>query len=88
MEVVFLKKFSKDLNKIHQSSEKKAILAVIKQVKSANNIKEIDNLRKLSGFKDAYRIRAGNIRIGVFITKDNVEFARVLHRKDIYKLFP
>ena len=48
----------------------------------------IVNLKKLKGFKTAYRIRIGDYRIGVFIDGDIVEFARVVHRKDIYRLFP
>jgi len=46
------------------------------------------NLKKLKGFKTAYRIRVGDYRIGLFISNDTVEFARVVHQKDIYKVFP
>jgi mRNA interferase RelE/StbE len=45
-------------------------------------------IKKLSGFPDAYRIRSGNYRIGMFLEGDKVIFARVAHRKDIYKIFP
>ncbi len=49
---------------------------------------DIKGLKKLKGFKDAYRVRLGDYRLGVFINKDLVQFARFVHRKDIYKLFP
>jgi mRNA-degrading endonuclease RelE of RelBE toxin-antitoxin system len=42
----------------------------------------------LVGFTTAYRIRIGDYRIGIFFKEDTVIFARILHRKDIYKLFP
>ncbi|MEQ6118067.1 hypothetical protein [Reichenbachiella sp. MALMAid0571] len=46
------------------------------------------NIKKLVGFSDAYRIRSGNIRIGVFVDGDTIEFARIAHRKNIYNIFP
>ncbi len=42
----------------------------------------------MSGHKDAFRIRAGSYRIGVFIIKDCVEFTRILSRDKIYRYFP
>jgi mRNA interferase RelE/StbE len=45
-------------------------------------------VKKLVGFKEAFRIRLGNYRVGVFLEGENVIFARVAHRKDIYSIFP
>jgi mRNA interferase RelE/StbE len=42
----------------------------------------------LVGFSNAYRIRLGDFRVGLFLDNDVVTLARILHRKDIYKLFP
>lgn len=49
---------------------------------------DIQNISKLKGYKNAYRIRIGSYQIGVFIEHDTVEFARVVHRKNIYNVFP
>lgn len=57
-------------------------------VEASNQISEIKNLKKLEGFKNAYRIKTGDYRIGVFIEEDTIEFVRFVHRKDIYKKFP
>ena len=57
-------------------------------VKEVNKIEDVPGVKKLSGFNDAFRIRSGNYRIGVFVDGKVVQFARVAHRKDIYKLFP
>ncbi|MFP4128637.1 MAG: type II toxin-antitoxin system RelE family toxin [Desulfonatronovibrio sp.] len=45
-------------------------------------------MKKLSGFKNFYRIRYSDYRIGIALQEDKVVFIRVLHRKDIYKFFP
>ncbi|WP_339787878.1 MAG: type II toxin-antitoxin system RelE family toxin [Imperialibacter sp.] len=88
MQVVYLKRFSKDLNKITQPKDRKAIAEVIEQVKQAEKIEELPGVKKLAGFDNAFRLRSGNYRIGVFMEGNIVQFARVAHRKDIYKMFP
>lgn len=88
MQVAFLKKFSKDLDKITQPKDRKALLEVIKSVKEVNKLEDVPGVKKLTGFNDAFRIRSGNYRIGVFVNGKVVQFARVAHRKDIYKIFP
>jgi len=88
MKVEYLRHFSKDLDKINLPTVKKSINGVIEEVKAANSVKQISNIKKLVGFKSAYRIRVGQYRLGVFIEKNLTQFARVAHRKDIYKLFP
>ena len=88
MKIQFLSKFLKDLDKIKSKKTKSAIKEVIIEVKSAKTIKEIKNLKKLTGHKFAYRIRSGQYRIGIFIENEIVQFARISHRKDIYRLFP
>ena len=83
-----MKKFSKDLDKIANPKQLKIILDLIRLVENAENIQQIPSIKKLTGFTDAYRIRVGDFRIGVFLGDDTIEFARIAHRKDIYKLFP
>lgn len=88
MNTSFLGQFERDIEKIRMQSVKDDIANAIEQVEQADGMPAIVNLKKLKGFKTAYRIRIGDYRIGVFIDGDTVEFARVVHRKDIYKLFP
>lgn len=47
-------------------------------------------VQKLVGYREYYKIRFGNYRVGLKIDVDQqeVEFRRVLHRKDIYREFP
>lgn len=88
MTIEFIGRFSKDLDKINQASVKKDISDIINEVKIAANLSEIKNIKKLKGHSTAYRIRTGDYRIGLFVENGVVEFARAIHRKDIYKVFP
>jgi mRNA interferase RelE/StbE len=88
MKVEYLSKFSKDIDKIALQATKTAILNVINEVRQANRIGDIKNVKKLVGYKTAYRIRVGEYRIGFFYENDTVIFARIASRKDIYNLFP
>ena len=58
------------------------------QVENVKTTIDINQLKKLKGYKSAFRIKVGDYRIGLFIENDVIEFARILHRKDIYNLFP
>ncbi len=88
MKIVFLKKFSKDLDKIKKPKDRVSILEIIELVKQVETFSEVTGTSKLKGYDDGFRIRSGDYRIGVFVSEDLVEFARVAHRKDIYNIFP
>ncbi len=88
MRVDFLKSFSKDLDSINQKSTRDAIVKSITLIEKAESIWEIPHIKKLSGHRNAYRIRLGDYRIGIFVEENIVQFAHVLHRKEIYKMFP
>jgi mRNA interferase RelE/StbE len=88
MRVSFLRRFSKDLDNIVSIKDRLSILAAIEKAKKVQRIEEIPGIKKLIGFKNEYRIRSGDFRIGLFLEGDRIEFARVVHRKNIYKVFP
>ena len=88
MEAEFLDKFSKDLDKISSKSVKNSLSRLIQDVESAKALSAIPNTKKLKGHKSAYRIRIGDYRVGVFYEDQKVTFARIVHRKDIYSVFP
>jgi mRNA interferase RelE/StbE len=88
MKVEYLGRFNKDLDKVGQPKDKAAIQRSIEEVKQAVSLSDVSGVKKLTGFRNAYRIRCGQLRIGVFLEADTVVFARVAHRKDIYGLFP
>jgi len=88
MKVEFLSKFSKDIDLINQKSDRAKLVKLIQLVEDASSLSEIPKLKKLSGHKSAYRIRIGDYRVGFFYEADKVIFARVVHRQEIYKVFP
>jgi mRNA interferase RelE/StbE len=88
MQVEFLGKFSKDLNRINIKSVRLNLIRLIQLMESSDNLANIPNLKKLSGHKSAYRVRIGDFRVGFFYENNKVIFARVVDRKDIYKVFP
>ena len=88
MQIVFLSKFFKDLSKINQPKVLADIEKAIIQIENVKTTIDINQLKKLKGYKSAFRIKVGDYRIGLFIENDVIEFARILHRKDIYNLFP
>jgi mRNA interferase RelE/StbE len=88
MKVEFLAKFVKDLDKLNVPHVKSSVVKTIELLESADNLSDIQHLKKLKGHKSAFRIKIGEYRIGIFVEGKTVEIARVVHRKDIYKVFP
>ena len=88
MNFEFEKAFVKDFRKLKNKELASSILEAIKQVSEAASSNEIINLKKLSGYKSAFRIRIGDYRIGVIIEKNTVTFVAFAHRKEIYNRFP
>ena len=88
MEILFTNQFEKDIRKIKDKALAVNIEKVILSSKSAKKISEIANIKKLKGSQNAYRIRIGSYRIGIYVTDNTLEFVCFMSRKDIYKYFP
>jgi mRNA interferase RelE/StbE len=86
--VEFRKSFEKDLGKIRDRDLLLKIKTIIEEVESINNLSAINNLKKLKGEGNYYRIRVGDYRVGFTETEGIVTFIRVLHRKEMYRYFP
>jgi mRNA interferase RelE/StbE len=88
MKIEYLKQFSKDLLKIKDQSIKDSLFEVITNLKNAENLSDLSNVKKMKGHSEAYRIRIGKYRLGFFFDEEVIELARFAKREDIYKLFP
>lgn len=88
MNVVFDKSFHKALIKVVDKSVLKRTREVILNAESANEVQQIPNIKKLVGFKNFYRIRVGDYRIGIELKNGELWFITIAHRKDIYTQFP
>ena len=51
MQIEYHSRFSKDLNKVRSPQTKSSIKEIINKTKSANSLKDIQNLKKLSGHR-------------------------------------
>jgi hypothetical protein len=51
------------------------------------NISLIKNIKALKGSEIHYRIINGDYWIGLIVDKKDIHFARVFHRKGIYRYF-
>lgn len=87
MNIEFTKKYHKSYSKIKNKKVRKDAKEAAEKVIAAKDQLEIP-LKKLSGFKNAYRIKIGDYRIGVHIEQQTIYFAEIAHRKDIYNMFP
>jgi len=87
MIVEFREEFDKDLSKIDKKILKRIFLKIeeLENVLSLNNLSQI---KKLRWFKNFYRIRIWDYRLGFSISDNKIILERFLHRKDIYKYFP
>ncbi len=88
MIVEFGKSFEKQLDKIVDTHFKAKITEAVKSVMQSQKITEVPGIKKLKGYKTAYRIRTGDYRIGIIFENKTVYFIALYHRKEIYKYFP
>ena len=88
MKVVYKAAFFKDLEKAREQRLRDAVAEIIEQIKHADNLPALANVKKLQGSTHYYRIRVGDYRLGFSAQDDTVTFIRFLHRKDIYRYFP
>ncbi len=88
MQVEFLTSFNKDLSKLSSALVRKSLKNLILKLETAKSLSEIPQLKKLKGHPEAWRIRLGNYRVGLFYSNNIIQLARIVDRKDIYKIFP
>lgn len=81
--------FIKDLKLIKGSIHYESIKHfVFVEFPKTDKLEELSNIKKLKGFKNYYRFKIGEYRIGFTKNGNSVIIERVLHRKDIYNFFP
>lgn len=89
MIIEFDKSFEKSLIKVKEKTLFDKFELLIETIEKAEKISEIKNVKKLTGFKNYYRIRIGDFRLGFEKINDNtIRFITVARRKDIYSIFP
>ena len=81
MKIKIRKSAIKDLKKIdHEVRDR-----LHDKIQSLIKFPEISNIKTLTNFEPAYRMRVGNYRVLFDVNDDIIEIGRVLHRKDSYQ---
>lgn len=88
MKVEFRESFLKDLRTVKDKKLLTRLRETIESLEAAPNLFEIQNIKKLRGGKDFYRIRLGEYRLGFVIEGESLVLVRFLNRRDIYRYFP
>lgn len=88
MKVGFKRSFVKDLRRVRDKGLEARVKTAIELVEQAQNLQEIQDIKKLRSGDRYYRIRIADYRVGLVLEGDTVIFVRFLHQKDVYKYFP
>jgi mRNA interferase RelE/StbE len=88
MKISYCTSFFRDLSKIQNPLILESVRSLILIIEASESIKSIPDFQKIKGSNNYFRIRIGDYRVGVYKNKDQIEFVRILNRKDIYKYFP
>ena len=81
MKLKIRKSAIKDLKKIDHEVRKRLHV----KIQELADFPEVSNVKKLTNFEPAYRVRVGDYRILFDVNEDVIEIGRVLHRKDSYE---
>jgi mRNA interferase RelE/StbE len=76
MKAEFKSSFLRDLKGIKDQTLLSRIRTAIEEIELAPAIQEINNLTKLRGRDNYYRVRVGDFRLGLIIENETVIFVR------------
>jgi len=87
--VEYKRKFLKELASLPQNIQSRLEIIVFKELETDNPF-ELDYINKIKWYKDKYKIRIGDYRIGLTINQKQkiIICERVAHRREIYQIFP
>ena len=80
-------KFRKQLTKLPKNDQI-AVMDALDTLDEAETFADIPNLKALQGYKNYFRIRVGNWRMGLFWDGELFQIQDVGKRGDFYKRFP
>jgi mRNA interferase RelE/StbE len=87
VKIEITKSFLKDIKKLPKEV-KTQIEFILIDIKEAQTLHDIKNIKKLQNNGIFYRIRIGNYRLGFAYENDTIILIHFLHRKEIYRFFP
>lgn len=87
MKYEYTNAFIKDVKKTSPEIQSQ-IKNLIEEINAVDKLGDLPNVKKMKGFSNAFRIRLGEYRVGVFWENDKLVLARMLHRREVYRYFP
>jgi len=88
MTINYEKSFFKDIQKLNDKKVLLKLKSFLLMLEEKENLQDIANIKKMKSFDIYYRFKIGDYRLGFSYEDNTVDIIRLLHRKDIYKLFP
>jgi len=88
MVVEYRKRFLKELSKLPPPYAMAIEDFVFDQLPSSDSLEEIGKIEKMTGYKNYYKVRFGDYRIGLKREDTMIVVETVRHRREIYKFFP
>lgn len=87
MEIIVTKTFVKQL-KLCPVYIREATKVVLLSLEKVKKLKEVSDVKKITGYTHYYRIRIGDYHIGIKSEKPGFFIMAILHRGTIYKKIP
>ena len=88
MEIEFTKKFLKELSKLPIEYASSIENFVFDELPIYKNLTQVRKIEKMTGYKNFFKIRFGDYRVGIKKENNIIIIKTVKHRKEIYKYFP
>ena len=89
MKIEYEKKFLKELVKLKDKNIQEEVEKfVFDKLPLFNSLSDAQKIEKMSGYKEYYKVRFGNYRIGIKKENETIIIKTIKHRREIYKFFP
>lgn len=81
MQVLFRKSAIKDLKNLPKPLQQK----LLQSLRVLEDFPNLSNIKKLTNFTPAYRLRIGDYRVLFDVTEEGINVGRILHRQHSYQ---
>ncbi len=88
MKIEYRKNFLKELSKLPAKYAKIIEQFIFDDLPNYSSLSDIGKVEKMTGYKNYFKIRFGNYRVGIKKENDYIIVETVKHRREIYKFFP
>ena len=89
MKIEYEKKFLKELSKLKDKNIQEEVEKfVFDKLPLFISLSDAQKIEKMSGYKEYYKIRFGNYRVGIKKENETIIIKTIKHRREIYKFFP